>query len=228
MGVVDAKDRQVAVALLGGRRFREQCLARFLEMSGFHIRIGAIDNLRESLVGQEPATDLVLIDTRDQSCSDPGVRRILASLRDVLPGVPVTVVSDREDRSAVLDALNLGVRAYFPSSLDPDILPDTLRFVQGGGTYIPLGVLTARAQSPEGRRTSRWAELTPGEERVLELLRTGQSNKHIARELNLREGTVKVHVRRIMKKLNAANRTQAALAAQQIAAAASRCGSTSS
>jgi DNA-binding NarL/FixJ family response regulator len=62
--------------------------------------------------------------------------------------------------------------------------------------------------------------LTPSEQRVLKLLRTGQSNKVIARELNIGESTVKVHVRRIMKKLNAANRTQAALVAQQMADAA--------
>ena len=59
--------------------------------------------------------------------------------------------------------------------------------------------------------------MTPGEERVLALLRTGQSNKLIARELNIQEATVKVHVRRIMKKLHAANRTQAALIAQECA-----------
>jgi DNA-binding NarL/FixJ family response regulator len=61
--------------------------------------------------------------------------------------------------------------------------------------------------------------LTPSEQRVLELLREGKPNKVIARELDIEETTVKVHVRRIMKKLNAANRTQAALVAQQMAGA---------
>jgi DNA-binding NarL/FixJ family response regulator len=61
--------------------------------------------------------------------------------------------------------------------------------------------------------------LTPSEQRVLELLREGKPNKVIARELEIEETTVKVHVRRIMKKLHAANRTQAALVGQQIAGA---------
>jgi DNA-binding NarL/FixJ family response regulator len=61
--------------------------------------------------------------------------------------------------------------------------------------------------------------LTPGEQSVLELLKTGQPNKLIARALDIEETTVKVHVRRIMRKLNAANRTQAALAAQRITGA---------
>ena len=59
--------------------------------------------------------------------------------------------------------------------------------------------------------------LTPSEQRVLELLRDGKPNKVIARELDIEETTVKVHVRRILKKLNAANRTQAALVAQHMA-----------
>jgi DNA-binding NarL/FixJ family response regulator len=72
-----------------------------------------------------------------------------------------------------------------------------------------------RPQGAEARRTEK-VGLTPTEQRVLHWLKTGQRNKVIARELDIQEATVKVHVRRIMKKLNAANRTQVALAAQQI------------
>ena len=95
----------------------------------------------------------------------------------------------------------------------------TLRFVQRGGTFIPLEVLTnARVhlerQGPDKMETR---SLTPSEQRVLDLLMEGKPNKVIARELNIEETTVKVHIRRILKKLNAANRTQAALVAQAMA-----------
>jgi DNA-binding NarL/FixJ family response regulator len=219
MGAVGIEGTQFTVALVGGRRFRELCLARFLEMSGVRIRVGEIENLRESLVAQEGAIDLVVIDTGDHACSDPSIAAILTCLGEVLPGVSVVVVSDREDWSAVFDALSHAVRAYFPSSLDPDILLETLRFVQRGGTFIPLDMLInapmnrKRLQGAEARRTEMRG-LTPSEQRVLELLKKGKPNKAIARELDIEETTVKVHVRRIMKKLNAANRTQAALAAQ--------------
>lgn len=222
MGAVGAEGRQCTVALVGGRRLREQCLARYLEMSGVHIVTGSVEDLRGSLVSGAGAIDLVVIDTGDHTCSDRSIAGILAGLRDVLPNVPVVVVSDREDWSAVLEALGHAVRAYFPSSLDPEILLETLRLVQRGGTFIPLEVLTkARARrdrSPvhEARRTEMRG-LTPSEQRVLQLLREGKPNKVIARELGIEETTVKVHVRRIMKKLHAANRTQAALVAQQMA-----------
>jgi DNA-binding NarL/FixJ family response regulator len=221
MGVVGADDKQITVALVGGRRFREQCLARFLELSGLGIRICAVENLRESVLCQDGAIDLTVIDIGDHTCSEPGIRRILACLGDVLSAVPVVVISDREDWSAVLEAMKLGVRAYFPSSLDPEILLEILRFVQRGGTFIPVDLLInapvhrERQQAAEGRRTEMRG-LTPSEQRVLELLKKGQPNKVIARELDIEETTVKVHVRRIMKKLNAANRTQAALVAQQM------------
>jgi DNA-binding NarL/FixJ family response regulator len=224
MGAVGVEETQFTVALVGGRRFREQCLARYLEMNGVRIVIGSVENLRESLCSREGRIDLVVIDTGDHTCSDRSIAGILACLRDVLPDLPVVVVSDREDWSAVLDALCHAVRAYFPSSLDPEILLETLRFVQRGGTFVPAEVLIngrgRRNRSPrsETRRTEMRA-LTPSEQRVLELLREGKPNKVIARELDIEETTVKVHVRRIMKKLNAANRTQAALVAQQMAGA---------
>lgn len=224
MNAVMVEGTQLTVALIGGRRFREQCLARYLEMSGVRIVVSSVEHLSEALAEHKEEIDLVVVDTGDHTCSDRSISAILARLRQVLPEVPVVVISDREDWSAVCDALCHSVRAYFPSSLDPEILVETLRFVQKGGTFIPLDVLVRapvprnRPHHAESRRTETRA-LTPSERRVLELLREGKPNKVIARELDIEETTVKVHVRRIMKKLNAANRTQAALVAQQMAAA---------
>jgi DNA-binding NarL/FixJ family response regulator len=221
MSPVGAEGTQITVALVAGRTLREQCLARFLELSGLGIRIVAPDRVRDNLLDQNGAVDLAIIDTGKHSCRDPDIRTTFVCLQHALPGVPVMVVSDREDRSAVIDALNLGARAYFPSRLDPDNLIETLRFVQKGGTFIPPDVLIntpldRKRSHGTGARRTEMRGLTPSEQRVLELLKKGQPNKVIARELDIEETTVKVHVRRIMKKLNAANRTQAALVAQQM------------
>ena len=225
MGAISADGRQCTVAFIAGRTLKEQCLARFLELSGFAIRIVALESIHESLHPQNGAIDLAIIDTGEQTCREPDIRTSFACLREVLPSVPIVVVSDREDWSAVIDALTLGARAYFPSSLDPDILIETLRFVRKGGTFIPIEMLIkapVHRQRPHRVEAGRTAmpRLTPSEQRVLELLKKGQPNKVIARELGIEETTVKVHVRRIMKKLNAANRTQAALVAQQMGAVA--------
>jgi DNA-binding NarL/FixJ family response regulator len=218
---VGLEEPQNTVALVGGRRFREQCLARFLEQSGVEIRICAVENLREDLLRPDSAIDLAILDTGEHTCRNLGIRTILACINDALPSLPIVVVSDREGWSAALDALNGGARAYFPSSLDPSILLEALRLVQKGGTFIPFEVLSSvpvhrkRRQHDAVSRTEIHG-LTPSEQGVLELLKTGQSNKVIARELDIEESTVKVHVRRIMRKLNAANRTQVALVAQRM------------
>jgi DNA-binding NarL/FixJ family response regulator len=195
------------VVLVSNRTLRGQCLARFLERVGLGITIIAQENIREKLLPKIDSVGLAIIDTGEHTCRDPEFRSSFACLRDALANVPIVVVSDREDWPALVDALNLGARAYFPSSLHPDILIETLRFVQKGGTFFPLEVLVnapAHRRRPQGaeKRRTELPGLTPTEQRVSELLRTGQPNK--------------VHVRRIMRKVNAANRTQVALAAQQI------------
>jgi DNA-binding NarL/FixJ family response regulator len=221
MEAVGMEGIDITVGLVGGRRLREQLLARFLELNGFRIEICAVKNLADNPVRSDGAIDVVIIDTGDHSCRDPAIAMIFACLRDVLPAIPVVVISDREDWSAVLDGLDLGVRAYCPYNLEPDILVEALRFVHRGGTFVPhhlvigASVHRGRTESAE-RRQGGSRGLSPGEQRVLEWLRRGQSNKVIARELKIAESMVKVHVRRIMKKLNAHNRTEAALLAQQM------------
>jgi DNA-binding NarL/FixJ family response regulator len=171
--------------------------------------------------GPELQVDVAVIDTAEHGCSEPDIKAVFTRLSKMLPTVPIVVVSDRDGRTAVFEALRLGARAYVPSSLDPEILFETLRFVHKGGTFIPLDVLinVSGQRGTAGRAMAEGAGslgLTDAELRVLELLREGQPNKLIARALDIEEGTVKVHVRRILKKLNAANRTEAALVAQRL------------
>jgi DNA-binding NarL/FixJ family response regulator len=223
MSAVDAESRRMTVLLCDERTLRRQVLARFLELGGIRVRIIALANggRSEALTVPDDAVDLTIVDTGERSCSDPAIRRIFDDLRRALPNAPVVVVSDREDGSAVVDAMQLGARAYFPSSLDPNILIETLRFVQNGGTFVPPSALLnghmpqQLSRSTEAK-TIETVGITGRELRVLELLQKGQSNKAIARELAIEEGTVKVHVHRILKKLNAHNRTQAALLARQM------------
>jgi two-component system nitrate/nitrite response regulator NarL len=216
-------EKNVTVGLFARRTLRGQCLARFLELSGLGPKMVTFEDATNGspLVEPDADIDVAVVDTGEQICSDDDIKAIFSSLADALPCAPIVVVSDREDSAAVFEALLLGARAYVPSSLDPEILLETLRFVHKGGTFVPLDVLINLighkrvAHAPELRPTDTHG-LTDGELRVLELLRRGEPNKVIARALEIEEGTVKVHVRRIMKKLNAANRTQAALAAQQL------------
>jgi DNA-binding NarL/FixJ family response regulator len=89
-----------------------------------------------------------------------------------------------------------------------------LERVRAGGTYIPLA-LTEAEPAPLSERTqsSAWSKLTRRQCDVLTLIAEGKSNKLIADALTMSESTVKAHVKQIIRRLNVANRTQAALLA---------------
>jgi len=114
------------------------------------------------------------------------------------------------------------LRGYIPTSGDAEVAFAALRLINAGGTYIPAqertsgtGKLGIGAESQRSRLSDE-LDLTPRELSVLDLLREGKPNKLIAAGLNMEEGTVKVHVRNILKKLHAANRTHAASVANRL------------
>ncbi len=125
----------------------------------------------------------------------------------------IVLVSDGEDADGILDALEQGIRGYIPTSVPLEVAIEAMRLVRAGGTYVPASSMIAARMAPGGvqGRKSRLADMfTPRQAEVVEALRQGKANKVIAYDLNMQESTVKVHVRNIMKKLGARNRTEVA------------------
>ena len=166
MSGVDAQGEAITVLLCDGRTLRRRCLAQFLELSGLSVRINTLDNggvESEALAAPGHAVDLAIIDIGEKPCSHPEVSQIFSDLQRVLPDTPIVVVSDREDLSAVVEAMQLGARAYFPSSLDPTILVETLRFVQNGGTFVPPSALMIEHEPQKMTQSTKdWAMETLG------------------------------------------------------------------
>jgi DNA-binding NarL/FixJ family response regulator len=124
-------------------------------------------------------------------------------------GAPVVVSSNDRPAAEVLELLKAGVRGFIPTSVAVDVAVQALRLVQAGGTFVPessLRLLSSTHQSP----AERSGLFTHRQLQVVEAIRQGKPNKIIAYELAMCESTVKVHVRTIMKKLKARNRTQIA------------------
>jgi DNA-binding NarL/FixJ family response regulator len=94
----------------------------------------------------------------------------------------------------------------------PKTLIAALRFMAAGEVYAPMTMLTER-ESPVA--TLSGAQLTERETDVLRLLCRGLANKEIARELDLQEVTVKLHVKTLYRKIDARNRTHAAMIAKE-------------
>jgi DNA-binding NarL/FixJ family response regulator len=162
-----------------------------------------------SVVAREPPPDLLLMDLHMPGASGvDGVRRV----RECAPHVPLAVVSAEEDREIVSELLALGVSGFIPKTDSPAIVASAVRLILAGGTYVPPRLVQSANVPPSA---APGLGLTARQLDVLRLLARGLSNKAIARELGVTEGTVKVHLLAVFRALDVRNRTAAVLAAQR-------------
>lgn len=145
-----------------------------------------------------------------------GVRRMV----EAVGAVPLLVISASDDTNDIVDSIRVGARGYILKAGSSSVLEHAMSLALSGETYLPLPrAVLANAVTPEPARPAHQllGRLTDRQRDVFQLLLAGHSNKEIARELGVLEGTVKVHVRAIMQKLGVRNRTQ-------VAVVAARCG----
>lgn len=128
---------------------------------------------------------------------------------------PVIVLSGDTDDRAALRALKQGARAFLPKTLSRDAIIAAMRLVLAGGTSVPAEIALRMAMNgPLRTEADGGPPLTTRESEVLRQLATGATNKEIGRLLGLQEVTVKLHTRRILRKLGAKNRTDAVVKAR--------------
>ncbi|MFC4732167.1 LuxR C-terminal-related transcriptional regulator [Salipiger abyssi] len=162
----------------------------------------------EKLVKAGEYFDLVLLDY-----SMPGMNALDGLYRmSALEGARrVAVISGTASREVAEKVLEAGAAGFVPKTLSAKSLVNAVRFMAMGEQYAPLEFMRGeeRAPNPMAERLSR------RELEVLEGLTQGKSNKEIARHLEIREPTVKLHVKTLYRKIGAGNRTQAALLARE-------------
>jgi len=141
---------------------------------------------------------------------------ILRESRERHPDIPVVVLSATDTVESVMRALDEGAMGYIPKSSNNQVLIGALRLVLAGGVYLPPQMLrqhatTASINTPANLRPASYQNIgfTGRKAQVLALVIQGKSNKHISRELDIAEGTVKIHVSAIFKSLHVTTRTQA-------------------
>ncbi|NRB20696.1 MAG: response regulator transcription factor [Rhodobacteraceae bacterium] len=127
-------------------------------------------------------------------------------------GKGVAILSGSAPIHTAQDALDAGAIGYLPKTMGAKSLLNAVRFMGAGEVYVPVELL----REPSPANVHPLAEkLSPREVEVLGGLCRGQSNKEIARDLELQEVTIKLHVRTLCRKLDAKNRTQAAITAKE-------------
>ncbi|GAB4361267.1 MAG: two-component system response regulator NarL [Gammaproteobacteria bacterium] len=193
-------------------------LQELLERRGIEV-CGAVGDGKEGLrMASETQPDIVLLDLRMPNTD--GIT-VLRALRDAGLQMPVVMLTTSSDERDLVESLRSGAQGYLVKDMEPDEVVSALTEVIEGQTVVApglTGVLADAVRSDHSENAidaSPFAELTPRETEILCHLAEGQSNKVIARNLGISDGTVKLHVKAILRKLGVHSRVEAAVMAVQ-------------
>lgn len=185
-------------------------LTAFLEASDGIVPTTApdLETAQRKIIAEGPF-DLVLLDL-----NMPGMNGLsgLESCIAMEHAVHVALLTGDSSRDLAEKVLELGAAGFVPKTLPAKSLVNAIRFMAMGEQYLPAGFMSAEQAVTEHPLAKK---LTEREQQVLKGLTEGKSNKEIARDLDLSEPTIKLHVKTLYRKIGVSNRTQAALAARE-------------
>ncbi|QEW23424.1 Protease production enhancer protein (plasmid) [Paracoccaceae bacterium] len=210
------------ISMISGNPFEIEVLAALLHHIFPEVELRRFSSAAKWQDGESDSEirEIVLYNLGDQKISDPDVKEALQDFIAKTGNRQVIVISRNDDSLAVLDAIDCGASSYIPPNAGIDELIEAIRAPSSNSVVIPRSSMAILREALKSRVSSK-----PGLERyfterqlaVARALQRGDANKTIAFELNLAESTVKVHIRNIMRKLKATNRTQAAFRLNELA-----------
>ena len=213
--------------LVGPHTLRREGIARALDSTDFRIVATGADLQKIDLDGLARPTCLLIVEcSHDLSGAIQQIQHFKAGF----PDGKVVLFADHLNLEELLSAFRAGTNAYFVSVQTCEAFIKVLELVMLGETVLPwelLRLIGKDAQEPpagsfgtsnnghgggtEERERERGPRLSERERFILRCIIEGDSNKHVARRLNIAEATVKVHVKAILRKIDVRNRTQAAM-----------------
>ncbi|MFW5446884.1 MAG: response regulator [Methylophagaceae bacterium] len=193
--------------------FRSGIKSLLENQQGFEIVGEASDGLEGVKRAKQLKPDIILLDLHMPGTSG---LEALQMLTDETPETVVLMLTVSEDAQDLMQALRSGARGYLLKNIEIDFLVDSIRKAIGGESVMsPQMAATlmdaVREPSVEQKAEEPMVKLTPRESQIIGMLAQGESNKSIARTLDLAESTVKIHVQSILRKLNISSRVQAAV-----------------
>jgi DNA-binding NarL/FixJ family response regulator len=217
--------RQVALVADDDEFFRMAISSILLDRLGVAevVEVGSLDEAMDRL-GERTDITIALFDLAMPGMHGPAN---IGAVRETFPDILTAVVSASRRREDILTTLAAGAHGYVTKGIGVEDLTHALRTILSGAIYVPpmLAKLSANDSAdptgqfwgPEKRAAADvLSRLTPRQRDVLELLVKGKSNKEIARDLDLGEGTVKIHLAALFRNLNVRNRATAAVAGAQL------------
>ena len=187
-----------------------ETIASFLESEGtFRVFQAAdLEGVQAAVKTHEPF-DLFMLDFEMPGMN--GLEGLKITLELARPK-PVALISGIADKAIAQEALDLGAAGFLPKTMPASSLINAVRFMSMGEKYAPVDFMTKEAETTKHPLED---VLSQREMQVLSGLVRGLSNKEIAREIDLQEVTIKLHVKTLCRKLVAKNRTQAAILAKE-------------
>lgn len=210
------------VGLIDPYRFTRECLSNAFSLLNHDLVVLAFVTVADCVARAQISLDLLVYYSHDGPARE-AVLADLVELHRVFGTIPVVVLSDATNAAEpeiIRSMFRNGAQGFIPTQFTGiPVALAAIRFVQAGGTFAPLDLLLARpppaaaAPAPSAPLTGR---LTARQRAVFAHLRQGKANKTIAYDLGVSESTVKVHIKNIMRKMGATNRTQAVYKAQMV------------
>ena len=191
--------------------FRSGVKALLARQADIEVVGEAADGLDGVQQARQLRPDVILLDLHM-----PGVsgRDVVRTLSEELPGTRVLMLTVSEDADDLLDTLHAGAAGYLLKNIDAEYFVDAIRRAAGGDSVVSpemTGKLVAGLKRAAAAPVPEKDLLSAREREILAALARGASNKEIAREFELAESTVKIHVQNILRKLNLTSRVQAAV-----------------
>ncbi len=183
---------------------REGLVAMIGRQADMHVVAEASDGAEAVRLWREHRPDVCLVDLRMPGLDGVGV---IGQVRALDPKARILILTTFDGDEDIYRGMRAGAKAYLLKDAPREQLLDCIRAVHAGNTYVPPNVAAKLAAQVSGER------LTDRELEILTLMAAGHSNKAIARELDIMEGTVKTHVKSVLFKLGATSRTEAAAVA---------------
>jgi len=191
-------------------------LQGLLEQRGIEV-IAAVAEGSEGLqLAEKMQPDIILLDLR---MPDMNGLEVLQEIKKRAIKIPVVMLTTSNEEQDLVEALRNGAQGYLLKDMEPDELVGALRDIEKGKNVVAQGLTDVLARMVQGdpieekKKETPFSALTPRELEILCLLADGQSNKVIARNLGISDGTVKLHVKAILRKLEVHSRVEAAVIA---------------
>lgn len=229
-----------AILFINNKAFELGCITKYMEQEfPDYLIIGLTDATQiDTLAIQRVA--MTIVDLPKERLRPPEVAQLTADLSTGLPETAVAITTNSEDDLSGLLSDMVDLRGVISSAAMPGVVVAIIRLILAGGEYFPRNYSASRSddsiaadgvtltldqqgyfppQASSGATAFNGQippAFTPRESQILAQLAQGLPNKLIAAALGMPENTVKVHVRNLMRKLKATNRTAAVVAAQRL------------